>query len=64
MSKDKNDIWETDSELDMNKIEGDIQLVEENNEKYIKYGFGECDIPDEIKKINEGKFKILMKDNQ
>ncbi|WP_434303952.1 hypothetical protein [Clostridium botulinum] len=61
MSKDKNDIWETDSELDMNKVEGDIQLVEENNEKYIKYGFGECDIPDEIKKINEGKFKILMK---
>ncbi|APF28172.1 hypothetical protein HYI18_17305 [Clostridium botulinum] len=61
MSKDKNDIWETDSELDMNKVEGDLQLVEENNEKYIKYGFGECDIPDEIKKINEGKFKILMK---
>ncbi|MBD5640321.1 hypothetical protein HYI18_17310, partial [Clostridium botulinum] len=50
MSKDKNDIWETDSELDMNKVEGDIQLVEENNEKYIKYGFAECDIPGEIKK--------------
>jgi len=61
MTKDKDDIWETDSEIDVNKVEGDVQLVEENNEKYIKYGFGKCNIPDEINKINDGKFKILMK---
>ncbi|EPY2277917.1 hypothetical protein ACXAT3_002669 [Clostridium sporogenes] len=61
MTKDTDDIWETDSEIDVNKVEGDVQLVEENNEKYIKYGFGKCNIPDEINKINDGKFKILMK---
>ncbi|HDK7176489.1 TPA: hypothetical protein PTV31_003101 [Clostridium botulinum] len=61
MTKDKDDIWETDSEIDVNKVEGDVQLVEENNEKYIKYGFGKCNIPDEINRINNGKFKILMK---
>ncbi|EPY2277908.1 hypothetical protein ACXAT3_002660 [Clostridium sporogenes] len=61
MTKDTDDIWETDSEIDVNKVEGDVQLVEENNEKYIKYGLGKCNIPDEINKINNGKFKILMK---
>ena len=62
MYKDKNDIWETDSELDMKNVEDDIQLVEENNEKYIKYGFTKCNIPDEIKNINDGKFEVFMKE--
>ncbi|AVQ45670.1 hypothetical protein [Clostridium botulinum] len=62
MSKDEDDIWETDSELDMKNVEDNIQLVEEDNEKYIKYGFIKCNIPDEIKKFNDGKFEVFMKE--
>ncbi|WP_225893811.1 hypothetical protein [Clostridium botulinum] len=48
-------------DIDLNDIKDNINLIEENDKKYIEYGCSNYKISDEIKKINNSKFEVLMK---
>ncbi|WP_460284802.1 hypothetical protein [Clostridium botulinum] len=48
--------------INLNDIKDNISLIEENDKKYIEYGCSNYKISDEIKKISDGKFEVLMKE--
>ncbi|HBJ2654312.1 TPA: discoidin domain-containing protein [Clostridium botulinum] len=49
-------------DIDLNDIKDNINLIEENDKKYIEYGCNNYKISDKIKEINNAKFEILMKE--
>ncbi|MBN3416851.1 LamG domain-containing protein [Clostridium botulinum] len=57
MSKDENGIWKTDSELDMNEVIDNIELVDtDENNKSIKYNCNDYRILD----LCDDQFKLTM----
>ncbi|ACQ53228.1 hypothetical protein EXN65_13025 [Clostridium botulinum] len=48
-------------DINLNDVKDNIMLFEENDKKYIQYNCDHYKILDEIKKINGGKFGIVMK---
>ncbi|AKJ91732.1 hypothetical protein CLSPOx_15555 [Clostridium sporogenes] len=57
MSKDENGIWKTDSELDINEVIDNIELVDiDENNKSIKYNCNDYRILD----LCDDKFKLTM----
>ncbi|NFR65397.1 cell adhesion protein [Clostridium botulinum] len=60
-TKLENDYYKS-FDINLNDIKDSISLIEENDKKYIEYGCGNYKISDEIKKFNNGKFEVLMKE--
>ncbi|WP_423739029.1 cell adhesion protein [Clostridium botulinum] len=48
--------------INLNDIKDSIDLIEENDKKYIEYSCNNYKISDEIKEINNGKFEVLMEE--
>lgn len=48
-------------DINLNDVKDNIMLFQENDKKYIQYNCDPYKILDEIKKINDGKFGIVMK---
>lgn len=48
--------------IDLNHIKDTINLIEENDKKYIEYSCNNYKISDKIKEINNGKFEVLMRE--
>ncbi|MDS1005106.1 LamG domain-containing protein [Clostridium sporogenes] len=57
----QNDYYES-FDINLNDIKDSITLVEENDKKYIEYDCDNYKISDKIKKINNAKFEVLMKE--
>ncbi|EKS4344987.1 hypothetical protein QB607_002990 [Clostridium botulinum] len=49
-------------DINLNDIKDNINLIEENDKKYIEYGCNNYKISDKVKEINDGKFEVLMKE--
>ncbi|EQB4338198.1 cell adhesion protein [Clostridium botulinum] len=49
-------------DINLNDIKDSINLIEDNNKKYIEYGCNNYKISDKVKEINDGKFEVLMKE--
>ncbi|WP_163237912.1 LamG-like jellyroll fold domain-containing protein [Clostridium sporogenes] len=49
-------------DINLNDIKDTINLIEENDKKYIEYSCSNYKISDKIKKINNAKFEVLMKE--
>ncbi|MCR1972855.1 hypothetical protein [Clostridium sporogenes] len=60
-TKLENDYYKS-FDINLNDIKDNINLIEENDKKYIEYGCNNYKISDKIKEINDGKFEILMKE--
>ncbi|MBO0575245.1 hypothetical protein EXQ42_10325 [Clostridium botulinum] len=48
--------------INLNDIKDNINLIEENDKKYIEYECSSYKISNKIKEINDGKFEVLMKE--
>ncbi|EPY2277914.1 cell adhesion protein [Clostridium sporogenes] len=48
--------------INLNDIKDNINIIDENDKKYIEYDCNNYKISDEIKKISAGKFEVLMKE--
>ncbi|MDU1322467.1 MAG: LamG domain-containing protein [Clostridium botulinum] len=48
-------------DINLNDIKDSINLIEEDDKKYIEYGCNNYKISDKIKEINNGKFEVLMR---
>ncbi|NFP92600.1 cell adhesion protein [Clostridium sporogenes] len=60
-TKLENDYYKS-FDINLNDIKDNINLIEENDKKYIEYSCSNYKISDEIKDINNGKFEVLMKE--
>ncbi|NFD29056.1 hypothetical protein EXN57_07220 [Clostridium botulinum] len=60
-TKLENDYYKS-FDINLNDIKDTINLIEENDKKYIQHGCSNYKISDEIKKFNNGKFEVLMKE--
>lgn len=60
-TKLENDYYKS-FDINLNDIKDSINLIEEDDKKYIEYGCNNYRISDEVKKINDSKFEILMKE--
>ena len=60
-TKLENDYYKS-FDINLNDIKDSMNLIEENDKKYIEYGCNNYRISDEVKKINDSKFEILMKE--
>ncbi|HID0767959.1 TPA: hypothetical protein ACXDAZ_002488 [Clostridium botulinum] len=49
-------------DINLNDVKDSINLIEEDDKKCIEYGCNNYKISDKIKKINDGKFEVLMKE--
>ncbi|EPY2304972.1 hypothetical protein ACXATD_000596 [Clostridium sporogenes] len=49
-------------DINLNDIKDSINLIEEDDKKYIEYGCNNYKISDKVKEINNAKFKVLMKE--
>ncbi|WP_434305479.1 SPRY domain-containing protein [Clostridium botulinum] len=49
-------------DINLNDIKDSINLIEDDDKKYIEYVCDNYKISDKIKKINDGKFEVLMKE--
>ncbi|NFJ06565.1 cell adhesion protein, partial [Clostridium botulinum] len=49
-------------DINLNDIKDSINLIEEDNKKYIECGCNNYKISDKIKEINNAKFEVLMKE--
>lgn len=59
-TKLENDYYKS-FDINLNDIKDSINLIEEDDKKYIKYGCNSYKISDKFKKINNSKFEVLMK---
>jgi len=48
-------------DINLDDIKDNINLIEENDKKYIEYSCSNYKISDKIKEINNGKFEVLMR---
>ncbi|GAE03459.1 hypothetical protein CBO05C_3149 [Clostridium botulinum B str. Osaka05] len=60
-TKLENDYYKS-FDINLNDIKDTINLIEENDKKYIQHGCSNYKISDKIKKFNNGKFEVLMKE--
>nr|WP_253290198.1 discoidin domain-containing protein [Clostridium sporogenes] len=60
-TKLENDYYKS-FDINLNDIKDNINLIEENDKKYIEYGCNNYKISDKVKEINDGKFEVLMKE--
>lgn len=60
-TKLENDYYKS-FDIKLNDIKDNINLIEENDKKYIEYSCSNYKISDKIKDINNGKFEVLMKE--
>ncbi|WP_231701415.1 cell adhesion protein [Clostridium botulinum] len=60
-TKLENDYYKS-FDINLNDIKDNINLIEENDKKYIEYSCSNYKISDKIKDINNGKFEVLMKE--
>ncbi|MBE1304016.1 hypothetical protein G4W71_08240 [Clostridium botulinum] len=60
-TKLENDYYKS-FDINLNDIKDSIDLIEENDKKYIEYSCNNYKISDEIKEINNGKFEVLMEE--
>lgn len=59
-TKLENDYYKS-FDINLNDIKDNINLIEENDKKYIEYSCSNYKISDKIKEINNGKFEVLMR---
>ncbi len=60
-TKLENDYYKS-FDINLNDIKDSINLIEEDDKKYIKYGCNNYKISDKVKKINNSKFEVLIKE--
>ncbi|APQ96853.1 hypothetical protein [Clostridium botulinum] len=60
-TKLENDYYKS-FDINLNDIKYNINLIEEDDKKYIEYGCNNYKISDKIKEINNAKFEVLMKE--
>lgn len=60
-TKLENDYYKS-FDINLNDIKGSINLIEEDDKKYIEYGCNNYKISDKVKEIDNAKFKVLMKE--
>ncbi len=60
-TKLENDYYKS-FDINLNDVKDNINLIEEDDKKYIEYGCNNYKISDKIKEINNSKFEVLMKE--
>ncbi len=60
-TKLENDYYKS-FDINLNDIKDSINLIEEDDKKYIEYGCNNYKISDKVKEINNAKFEVLMKE--
>ncbi|HDK7138319.1 TPA: hypothetical protein PTV74_002188 [Clostridium botulinum] len=60
-AKLENDYYKS-FDVNLNDVKASINLIEEDDKKYIEYGCNNYKISDKIKEINNAKFEVLMKE--
>ncbi|NFI43622.1 cell adhesion protein [Clostridium botulinum] len=60
-TKLENDYYKS-FDVNLNDVKASINLIEEDDKKYIEYGCNNYKISDKIKEINNAKFEVLMKE--
>ncbi|BAO04860.1 cell adhesion domain-containing protein [Clostridium botulinum B str. Osaka05] len=60
-TKLENDYYKS-FDINLNDIKDNINLIEENDKKYIECGCNNYKISDKVKEINNAKFEVLMKE--
>ncbi|MHB9924545.1 cell adhesion protein [Clostridium botulinum] len=60
-TKLENDYYKS-FDINLNDIKGNINLIEDDDKKYIEYDCNNYKISDKVKEINNSKFEVLMKE--